>query len=48
MKMLPKRLVIPEGYTTLERSAFDGLDLREGGVFPSTLTTVGPGAFFDG
>lgn len=46
--MLPKRLVIPEGYTTLERSAFDGLDLREGGVCPSTLTTVGPGAFFDG
>ncbi len=32
--MLPKRLVIPEGYTTLERSAFDGLDLREGGCIP--------------
>ena len=48
MKAFPKRLVIPEGYTTLERSAFEGLDIREGVVFPSTLTTIAPGAFFDG
>ena len=48
MKVFPKRLVIPEGYTTLERSAFEGLDLREGVVLPSTLTTIEPGAFFDG
>ena len=42
-----KKVIIPEGVTTISHYAFAGMTGLEEVVFPSTLTTIGVGAFYN-